>query len=191
MPEKRKLEKATTVIRRLKVKNEKPAWYALKTKPRAEKKLHERLTDAQIEHYLPLVKVLKEWSDRKKWIEEPMFRGYLFVFTKSSEFAKVLSVDGAVHFVRFNQGFAVIREDQIEFIRKVEENKLRYEVTEHNFEEGDEVEIIQGPLKGMRAIWKRDKSKYNVVVEIEQLSRYISIEIPAVFLSKISVEEEG
>ena len=32
-----------------------------------------------IESYLPLKKVLKQWSDRKKWVEEPLFRSYIFI----------------------------------------------------------------------------------------------------------------
>ena len=56
-----------------------PTWYAIYTKPRTEKKACEELTCKGISTYLPVVKTLKQWSDRKKWVEKPYFPGYLFV----------------------------------------------------------------------------------------------------------------
>ena len=54
-------------------------WYALYTKSRNEKKAHSALVSSGIDSFLPLIKNLKQWSDRKKWVEEPLFRSYLFV----------------------------------------------------------------------------------------------------------------
>ena len=54
-------------------------WYAIYTKPRWEKKLAEKLEEKRIDHYLPMVKTLKLWSDRKKWVNEPLFKSYIFV----------------------------------------------------------------------------------------------------------------
>lgn len=144
-----------------------------------------------MESYLPLRKELRQWSDRKKWVEEPMFNGYIFVRTVSTDFVKALQNDGAIHFVRFNGRYSVIPEEQIEFIRKVAENQLRYEITEQSFEKGDTVEIIQGPLKGLTAVWLKHKSKYNVSVQIDQLASVLSVEIPAAFLKKVESKDSG
>ena len=57
----------------------KPHWFAVYTKSRNEKKVYERLIDEGYEAYLPLQKRLKQWSDRKKWVEEPLLRSYVFV----------------------------------------------------------------------------------------------------------------
>lgn len=164
--------------------NEKPQWYALKTRSRVEKKLNERLNALGIETYLPLTREIKQWSDRRKEVEEPMFKGYLFVRTVSRFFMPALEQDGAVHFVKFNNQHAVIREDQIEFIRKVAENKLRFEVTEKTFEPGDKVEVINGPLKGFSGEWIKYKGKYNIAVHIKQLERIITVELPIAFVKK-------
>ncbi|MCH8558987.1 MAG: UpxY family transcription antiterminator [Balneolia bacterium] len=180
-----------TVLRQLRNKNEEPRWYALKTGPRKEKKLNERLQEAGIESYLPLKKELRQWSDRKKWVEEPMFNGYIFVRTVSTEFVNALQHDGAIHFVRFSGRYSAIPEDQIEFIRKVAENQLRYEITEQSFEKGDTVEIIQGPLKGLTGVWLKHKTKYNVSVQIDQLASVLSVEIPAAFLKKVESKDSG
>ena len=98
-------------------------WYALYTKSRAEKKAERELQLKGLEAYLPLEKRLKQWSDRKKWVEFPMFRGYLFLFSRTVYFPKVLEHPAAVHVVRLSGKFAAIPDDQIEFIKKVAENQ--------------------------------------------------------------------
>jgi transcriptional antiterminator RfaH len=60
-------------------------WYAVYTKSRAEKKLHAQLSDKSINSFLPLRKELKLWSDRKKWVEEPLLPSYLFVQIAASD----------------------------------------------------------------------------------------------------------
>jgi hypothetical protein len=76
-------------------------WYALYAKPRAEKKLRDRLEEKGVITYLPLQKQLRQWSDRKKWVEEPIFRGYIFVKASEKDFQSILSTPGTVNFVRF------------------------------------------------------------------------------------------
>lgn len=185
------LPKTASVKRELRIKNEVPRWYALRSMSRQERTLHDDLTEMGFQSYLPLTKELRQWSDRKKWVEFPMFRGYLFICTKSQYFARILEHPAAVHVVRFAGKYAAIPEDQIEFIRKVAENELRYEITEQKFEKGDAVEVVQGPLKGCTGVWVKQKSKYNVSVHIEQLSTVISVEIPAAFIKKLPQEAES
>jgi transcription antitermination factor NusG len=165
--------------------HEEPKWYALKTKPRAEKKLNERLNEVEIETYLPIIKEWKQWSDRKKQVEEPMFKGYIFVRTTSANFIKALQLDGAVHFVKFGGIPATIDDEQIELIRKIVTNKLRFEVTDLNLEPGDKVEVTKGALKGYKGEMLRDKSKTNIVIHIVQLERTLTVEVPKSFIRKL------
>ena len=67
-------------------------WYAIYVKPNGEKKILKNLEEEHIECYLPIKKTLRQWSDRKKWIEEPVFRSYVFVRVSHIEFFKVLTV---------------------------------------------------------------------------------------------------
>ncbi|MFW6347038.1 MAG: UpxY family transcription antiterminator [Cyclonatronaceae bacterium] len=192
MPSQKKktpLPKAESVKREIRIKNEPPRWYALRSMSRQEKKLHEELQESGFKTYLPMTKELRQWSDRKKWVSFPMFRGYLFLYSSSRYFPRVLEHPAAVHIVRLSGKYAAIPDDQIEFIKKVADNQLRYEVTEQKFEKGDAVEIVQGPLKGCSGIWVKQKTKYNVSVHIEQLSSVISVEIPAAFIKKIPTED--
>lgn len=164
---------------------EEQKWYALKTKPRAEKKLNERLLEANIETYLPITKVWKQWSDRRKQIEEPLFKGYIFVKIKPSNFISALQQDGAVHFVKFGGNAASLDDEQIELIRKIVTNQMRFEVTDLKLEPGDKVEIIDGPLKGYKGEMLRDKSKNTIIIHIVQLERTLSVDVPKAYLKRL------
>src|SRR5437763_6678953 len=78
-----------------------PEWYALQIKPRSEKKAELQLRAKGIETYLPLVRQVRWWSDRRKIIETPLFAGYEFVRIPLSPTTKllVLRTSGVTHFV--------------------------------------------------------------------------------------------
>ena len=93
-------------------------WYALYTKSRTEKKTGQELVSKGIETFLPLEKILKEWSDRKKWVEEPLFRSYIFVHINKAEHFKVLNASGIVRFITFEGKAVPIPDLQIEAIKQ-------------------------------------------------------------------------
>lgn len=93
-------------------------WFVIYTKSRSEKKVHSRLQEAGVESYCPLNKVLRQWSDRKKLVEEPLFRSYVFVHIAKNEQRKVLDIPGVVCFVHWLGKPAIVREKEIEIIRK-------------------------------------------------------------------------
>ena len=74
-------------------------WYAVYTKPRWEKKIDSVLARKGIESWCPLQKVQRQWSDRKKTIEEPLFKSYVFVHVDEQERVKVLMTDGVLNYV--------------------------------------------------------------------------------------------
>ena len=98
--------------------NEIKKWYALYTKPRWEKKVHHYLIEKSIECYCPLNKVRKKWSDRMKTVEEPLFKSYVFVRVTENEQAKVRMTQGVMNFVYWQGKPAVIKDREIEVIRK-------------------------------------------------------------------------
>lgn len=180
------------IIRRITPDSQKALkWYALKTKSRAEKKVHEEIQELGVESYMPISRELRQWSDRRKWVEVPMFRSYVFVRTTNQHFQKVLEIDGAVHFVKFNNEYAVIQDEQIDLIKKIVDNKIRFEVTADSFEPGDKVIVTDGPFKGQKGEWIQKKSKYNICITIHQLNMSISLEIPAAYVEKIPEEATG
>jgi transcription antitermination factor NusG len=97
---------------------EKKNWYAVYTKPRWEKKVHALLEEKGIDAYCPLNRVRKKWSDRIKWVEEPLFKSYVFVKVPESGMTDVRMVGGVVNFVYWLGKPAQVRDREIEVIRK-------------------------------------------------------------------------
>src|SRR5258708_3075596 len=93
-------------------------WYAVYTKPRWEKKVSEQLAKGGIEAYCPLNKVRKKWSDRVKWVEEPLFKSYVFVRVKEAEQTQVRLFNGVVNFVYWLGKPAMVKDKEIEIIRQ-------------------------------------------------------------------------
>jgi len=93
-------------------------WYVVYTKPRWEKKVYRLLVEKGWEVYCPLNKVKKKWSDRYKWVEEPLFRSYVFVRIGEDEQTGIRLINGIVNFVYWLGKPAVVRDHEIETIRK-------------------------------------------------------------------------
>jgi len=97
---------------------ERKNWYVLYTKPRWEKKVFELFLSKGMEAYCPLNKVRKKWSDRIKWVEEPLFKSYVFVKVRDGEKTEVRMVNGVVNFVYWLGKPAIVKDREIEVIRK-------------------------------------------------------------------------
>jgi transcription antitermination factor NusG len=93
-------------------------WYAIYTRPRWEKKVHQLLIQKGIDSFCPLNKVHRKWSDRVKLVEEPLFKSYVFVKVKEEQRTPVRMTDGVINFVYWDGKPAVIKEKEIESIRK-------------------------------------------------------------------------
>lgn len=154
-------------------------WFAVYTKSRAEKKVKLELEYQGIEHFLPIQKQLRQWSDRKKWVEVPLISGYIFVYISPLEYDKVLRTPGVVSYVRFEGKAAIIPDQQIENIKRLlRQTELAIEVATTNFEVGDEIEVLAGPLLGVTGKLVTLKGKKRVAVELEQLNVSFLVELP-------------
>ena len=119
-------------------------WYAVYTKPRWEKKVGELLDKKGLEYYCPLNKVRRKWSDRYKVIEEPLFKSYVFVHIKDDEKERIRLTDGVVNFVYWNGKPAVIKNEEIEIIRKFLKEYENVEASPVTFSTGQKVRIKTG-----------------------------------------------
>ena len=92
-------------------------WYAIFTKPRSEKKVLQRMLDNDIEAFLPLIKTVRQWSDRKKTLEVPLIPSYIFVFLPERELYRTLPIQGTVSVLKHLGKPAKVREVEIENLR--------------------------------------------------------------------------
>ena len=127
-------------------------WYVIYTRPRWEKKVALLLEDAGIEHYCPLNKVSRQWSDRKKVVMEPLFKGYVFVQIAETEKVAVRSISGVLNFVHWNNTPAKVQPEEIDQIRKFLKEFDNVEVLNLQLENNDEVEITEGLMMNYKGI---------------------------------------
>ena len=128
--------------------NTTPVWYAVYTKPRWEKKVAELLSRKKIENYCPLNKVLRQWHDRKKLIEEPLFTSYVFVCITDRQQVEVRKTDGVINFVYWLGKPALIRPNEIQAIRDFLEDYRNVQLEKTTVNPKDVVRIVRGPLMG-------------------------------------------
>ncbi len=160
-------------------------WYAVYTRPRAEKQVYLRLVEAGIETFLPLQKTYRVWSDRKKLVEVPLISSYIFVKTKAKAFSVVTKIFGVVRFLTFEGKKAPIPQKQIDNLRLLIDSDAEIEVTTEKFEQGDNVEVVTGSLIGLTGELIKFNGKKRVVVRINNLDQNILVKIPSAFLKKI------
>ena len=92
--------------------------YVIYTRPRWEKKVFKTLIEREIEAYCPLNRVRKKWSDRIRWVEEPLFKSYVFVRVAEEDQTRVRMINGVVNFVYWLGKPGVVKNKEIEIIRK-------------------------------------------------------------------------
>ena len=145
-------------------------WYVIYTRANGEKRIFENLKEEGIECYLPLKRFLRQWSDRKKWIEAPLFRCYLFVRVSNIEFFKVLDMPGVVRYIAFEGHAQTIPESQMDNIKKlVEQQEREVILSKRNLGKGQNVKVIIGPFKGMQGEVIKIYGNYRIVIRIEAL----------------------
>ncbi len=121
-------------------------WYAVYTKPRWEKKVAELFSRKNIENYCPLNRVHKQWSDRKKIVLEPLFTSYVFVRISQADQLAVRQTDGVINFVYWLSKPAVIREDEIDIIKRFLNEHDNVQVEKTPVTINDRVRVVNGPL---------------------------------------------
>lgn len=121
-------------------------WFALYTRPRWEKKVAENLTRSKIENYCPINKVVRQWSDRKKIVQEPLFTSYVFVHASEKEHQQLRQVCGVVNLVYWLGKPAVIADHEIDTIKRFlsEHSNVLLQKTPINV--SDRVKVLSGPL---------------------------------------------
>ena len=144
-------------------------WYALYTKARAEKKVLEQLTQMGIKAYLPLRRVLRQWSDRKKWVEVPVISSYIFINIPEKDYRKVFDARGVVAYVSHKGKAVTIPDHEIEAMRKTIENNIEFDVQQRELKKGEEITITTGPLKGVKGIIKEVQGNKKLYISISNI----------------------
>ena len=156
------------------------AWYVVYTRSRAEKKVFAELTTQRIECFLPLQKKLRQWKDRKKWVEMPLMPGYCFVHINRRDYDRVLNTENVVAYVVFEGKAAVVPDEQINFLKKmIQQSDFEVEVTRNTFRPGKKVEIIKGPLMGVQGELIEAHGKKRFTLQIQAINTSFVADVPS------------
>jgi transcription antitermination factor NusG len=153
-------------------------WYALYVNARHEKKIVLKLLEQYIEAYTPIARKMQQWTDRKKYVEFPMLSGYIFVKTDLTNKEKILHTPSVLGFIKFNGIEASIRESEINILKSIE--LTGYDITEEvsDLKMSDDVEITQGPLKGLTGKIVRIQNEDYISIELNSIKQSIRVKVP-------------
>ena len=149
-------------------------WYALYTKPRNEKKVEEQLHKMGLEVFCPKVSVVKQWSDRKKRVSQPLIPSYVFVKIKEQERDLVFSVSGVVRYLFFLGKPAIIKESEINAMKETLNHDFK-EVQISDLEKGQTFTIEEGTFKGQEATFLEQKGN-KIILRLESLGIKLILE---------------
>ncbi|MCZ6481234.1 MAG: UpxY family transcription antiterminator [candidate division NC10 bacterium] len=154
------------------------AWYAIRTRSRHEKLVHQQLDSRRVEAFLPLVERRRRWKDRWKNVDFPLFPGYCFARFPYQDRLSVVTAVGVVQILGIN-GIAIpVPDHEIEAVRQLVTCTLPFDPHPY-LKEGMEVEVVRGSLAGVRGILIRKGARARLVVAISLIQQAASVELDA------------
>ena len=156
-------------------------WYVLVTKPNAEKQTSKRLSKIGIENYLPLQRELRVWHDRKKWVEVPLFKSYVFVKTFDNLRKEVYLAGGVLKYVTMGDHICILSQEEVDRIQRLCACPEAVVIEKMPpsppslFALGDEVEVMAGPLQGFRGHLIQQDGQHRLRVEIKGLGYFATV----------------
>jgi len=143
-----------------------PRWYAAYTKSRSEKKVLARLTQNGFEAYLPIRRKRHQWSDRLKWVEEPLIKSYIFIHVNERDYYDAINTPGLVCYVTFEGKAAPIPDRQIDILKMLMNEGAEMEVSNDRFAPGQKIIVVSGTLVGMQGEMVEYRGKKKVLVRL-------------------------
>lgn len=149
-------------------------WYVIYTKPKWEKKVAEKLSQIGIECYCPLIIQMKEWSDRKKKVEVPLFNSYVFVQLKEIDRNAVFQISGVVRYLFWLGKPAIVREEEINSIKTSLKAPNISDISVTSIQVGDRIKIEAGAFSNQDAIVQEVSNTHYILV-LESLGCVLKI----------------
>ncbi|MBU6157948.1 MAG: UpxY family transcription antiterminator [Bacteroidetes bacterium] len=156
--------------------NQQVYWYAVYTRPNREKRIAEQLSQRGVVVYCPLQKVIRQWSDRKKTLEIPAFRGYVFVQIHDAIRWEILATDGIINFVCHEGKPARIPAQEIETVRRFFQDISDIPVDETDIRVNDIARVYSGVLMGMEGEVVDVKNRF-AILKIPTLGIQIQVKV--------------
>jgi transcription termination/antitermination protein NusG len=161
------------------------SWYALRVRSNYERVTSAHLRHRGVEEFAPTFKAERQWSDRKKQVDQFLFTGYVFCRLDPSFRQNVVTVPGAVRLVGFGSGPVPIPTEQIEAVQRMTNSGLLVAPWPY-LQVGQRVVIEKGPLTGVEGILQEIRKTYRLVVSVGLLQRSVSAEVDRSWIRPLS-----
>ncbi len=170
---------------------EPPRWFACRTRPRAEKRVEHLLAERGIEVYLPRIARERQWADRRRVVQFPLFPDYVFGRFATEQIHRVLTTPGVAMVVYHSGRPAPIRDAEIENLRLLARglDALRQEPVPHPFRERDWVRVTDGPFLGLKGVVTQFRGRRHVVAGVRTLGQGIVLFIESGLLESITPDD--
>jgi transcription antitermination factor NusG len=160
-------------------------WFAVYTRSKSEKVVHQLLDKKGIENYLPLQKVTRRYTRKIKQHDIPLISCYIFVKIVKDEYVQVLETENVVNFVKFKKALIAIPEEEMALLKRVVGEGEEVVAEPGSFKEGDPVELIGGKLTGLKGRLVERQGKKQMVIELETIGFSLRMTVDATMLRKL------
>lgn len=148
---------------------------------RHEKKVFEKLQEQAIESYLPIVTRMKQWSDRMKRVEEPLFTGYVFVKLLEHELDKPLYVSGVLNYLSFGKQKAIVKQREIDNLQYLINKGFQLNGLKQDIQVGEKVKITMASFKDeIAVVQKLIQNKAILFFEGLKLNLQVTLPVEAI-----------
>ena len=154
-----------------------PRWLVLCVRPRYERRVDLRCQQAGITRFLPLRMEVRQWSDRKKMVEVPLFPGYLFVRVRERERIAALEIDGALHYVVFGGRPAVVPAAVMDGLRALVASSCPVEAQALPLQPGRRIRVLRGPLCGVTGELLETRGSHRLLIRIDAIGQAAGVEV--------------
>lgn len=151
-------------------------WFAVSTRSRCEKAVQRNLEKKGIAHYLPLLSKKRTYGSSQRKVDLPLIPGYIFVFITHQDYLHVLQTDNVIGFVRFGAEINPIPQAEIDLLETLCNDNIHDIIAgKPNYRGGDAVEVISGPLKGVKGNLITVQGRHNLVVELKNIGNSLQV----------------
>ncbi len=165
-------------------------WFAIYTRFKAEKEVVRLLRKKRIEAYLPINRVVRQYTSKRKIVELPLINCYVFVHIVKNQYIPVLETSNVVKFIHFSKKIVPIPAAEIDLLRRICQEQMDLEVQPLSFQRGMQVEIIGGNLTGVSGKLVDKKGK-NFLVELNHIGFGLRLEIEPSQMRKIGTAADN
>lgn len=160
-------------------------WFAVLTKVKAEKSVCQSLIAEGIHGYVPLQKVIRVYSRKKRTSMIPLIYRYIFVHIKKQEYVRVLEQPNVEGFVRFDKHLISIPDTEIDWLQRVTGECDEISLENHPYSPGEPVEVVMGNLTGLKGKLIKSLGKNELLIELDQIGYGLRIQVDPAHLRSL------